>query len=136
MKKEIKTQYGIQITKPWSKEMYAHNEQVAEVVKERVLLMWASACGLALDEFISDARANEGVELTYDDAWDMSWEDASTELKRIQRVVNGYGFGSGYTIGAVSDAVERELSEAPLYVLNDIARSLELTLEKEFVGFR
>jgi hypothetical protein len=30
MKKEAKVEYGIQITKPWSPEMYAHNEEVAK----------------------------------------------------------------------------------------------------------
>ena len=40
MKKEARVEFGITITKPWSKEMYDHNEEVAEVVKEMVHQMW------------------------------------------------------------------------------------------------
>ena len=30
--------YGIEITKPWSKEMYDHNDKVAELMKAEILL--------------------------------------------------------------------------------------------------
>ena len=36
MKKEAKVEYGIQIVKPWSEEMYDHNEEVDEVVREQL----------------------------------------------------------------------------------------------------
>ena len=43
MKKAAKVEYGIEIVKPWSSEMYAHNEQVADQVKELVSDMWRNA---------------------------------------------------------------------------------------------
>jgi hypothetical protein len=131
MKKEARVEFGITITKPWSSEMYDHNEQVADVVKEQVSDMWRAALS-QLEESL-ELQDEEGYEIAM---LDLEWSECATvELLEIQRVVNGYGFGSGYTIGAVSERVERELIEAPLYVLNEIARSLELPLEKEFIGF-
>ena len=44
MKKEAKVEFGITITKPWSKAMYDHNDAVAEAVKVNVHEMWISAC--------------------------------------------------------------------------------------------
>jgi hypothetical protein len=131
MKKEARVEFGITITKPWSSEMYDHNEQVADVVKEQVSDMWRAALS-QLEESL-ELQDEEGYEIAM---LDLEWSECATvELLEIQRVVNGYGFGRGYTIGAVSERVERELIEAPLYVLNEIARSLELPLEKEFIGF-
>ncbi len=40
MKKAAKVEFGITITKPWSKEMYDHNEMVADVVRQQVSAMW------------------------------------------------------------------------------------------------
>ena len=116
MKKEIKTQYGIQITKPWSKEMYAHNEEVADVVKERVAAMFAAELAALRDD-------------------DLDWEEAPESLKSIQRAITCYGFGYGYTVGLVAERVWDEIDEAPFYRLKDIAEELEIELEKGFVGF-
>jgi hypothetical protein len=125
MKKEKKVVYGIEITKPWSSEMYAHNEEVAEVVREEVLAMWnASLKG--------DAHAY-GVDLESFEEFD--WDQASGATRNIQTAITCYGFGFGYTIGRVAARVEQELENAPLYRLNQIAKDLGLELEKEFIGF-
>jgi hypothetical protein len=131
MKKEIKTQYGIQITKPWSSAMYAHNEQVAEVVKEQVSDMWRNALS-QLEESL-DTEDEEGYEIAMLDLdWNVSFTDP---LLEIQRAVTVYSFGYGYSIAMVSERVEQELENAPLYRLKEIAEDLELKLEKEFIGF-
>ena len=131
MKKEIKTQYGIQITKPWSTAMYAHNEQVAEVVKEQVSDMWRNALS-QLEESL-DTEDEEGYEIAMLDLdWNVSFTDP---LLEIQRAVTVYSFGHGYSIAMVSERVEQELENAPLYRLNEIAEELGLKLEKEFIGF-
>ena len=131
MKKEIKTQYGIQITKPWSSAMYAHNEQVAEVVKEQVSDMWRNALS-QLEESL-DTEDEEGYEIAMLDLdWNVSFTDP---LLEIQRAVTVYSFGIGYSIAMVSERVEQELENAPLYRLKEIAEDLGLELEKEFIGF-
>jgi hypothetical protein len=124
MKKEAKVEFGITITKPWSAEMYAHNEAVADVVRFEVKeLLDAALCN-----FLEDFDLTE-------DALALPWDEASGDLVGIQTAVTCYGFGSGYTVERVLDIVEQELEDAPLYRLNDIADELGLALEKGFVGF-
>ena len=131
MKKEIKMAYGIEIVKPWSTAMYAHNEQVAEVVKEQVSDMWRDALS-QLEESL-DTEDEEGYEIAM---LDLDWNVAFTDpLLEIQRAVTVYSFGHGYSIKMVADRVEQELENAPTYRLKEIAEDLGLELEKEFIGF-
>ena len=124
MKREKKVEFGIEITKPWSREMYDHNDEVAEVVRFEVKeLLDAALCN-----FLEDFDLTE-------DALALPWDEASGDLVDIQTAVTCYGFGSGYTIERVISQVERELEDAPLYRLKDIAEELGLHLEKGFVGF-
>ena len=123
MKKEIKTQYGIQIVKPWSKEMYAHNEMVAEAVRILVTQRWENELN-AFEETLGEF------------AEDVEWiSEAPKSLKDIQRAITCYGFGYGYDVERVSRIVEQELEDAPLYRVNEIAEELELDLKVGFVGF-
>jgi hypothetical protein len=124
MKKEKKVVYGIEIVKPWSAEMYAHNEEVAEVVREKVEKLWIEA----IREFAKDFDGN-------DQMLECEFGEASDELSRIQRAVTVYGFGFGYDVNQIADRVMQELEDAPFYRLNEIAEELELELEKGFVGF-
>ena len=68
MKKVAKVEYGIQIVKPWSNEMYAHNEEVADVVREKVALKFAAE--------LAKLRKDE-----------LEWEDAPEALKAIQTAI-------------------------------------------------
>jgi hypothetical protein len=123
MKKEKKIVYGIEIVKPWSSEMYAHNEEVADVVRTKVHAMWVEA----ITKFAKEFDYN-------DQMLECEFTNASDELKRIQRAVTVYGFGFGYDVNRVAEIVGDEIEEAPFYRLKDIAEELELELEKEFVG--
>jgi hypothetical protein len=124
MKREKKVVYGIEIVKPWSKEMYDHNDAVADVVRFKVKeLLDAALCN-----FLEDFDLTE-------DALALPWDEASGDLVDIQTAVTCYGFGSGYTVERVLDKVEQELEDAPLYRLKDMAEELGLHLEKGFVGF-
>jgi len=125
MKKAKEVKYGIEITKPWSKEMYAHNEAVADVVRFEVKeLLDAAVCSFSEDFDCID------------NALELEWDEASEDLVAIQTAVTCYGFGCGYTIEEVIDRVEEELEMAPLYRLNEIAEDLGLELEKEIIGFK
>jgi hypothetical protein len=123
MKKEAKVEFGIVITKPWSSEMYAHNEQVADVVRDTVLGMWNDA--------INEFQEDKGEEFMSD----VEWIVAPEKLENIQRAITCYGFGYGYDVAAVSERVMQELDDAPTYRLKEIAEDLEIELEKGFVGF-
>ena len=132
MAKAKKIQYGIEITKPWSKAMYAHNDEVAEVVKAKVHAMWIEAYE-ELEEFVAayDDDCDED-EISFQDIY---WDFATEKMVEIQTAVTCYRFGFGYTIGKVADTVGRELEDAPYFRLKDIAEELGLELEKGFVGF-
>ena len=130
MKKAAKTEYGIQITKPWSREMYAHNDEVADVVRAAVHTLWAKA----FDECEQSQETDED-DFYEAEFLDMDWDVASDEMLRIQKAVNGYGFGFGYSVEDVSLQVEEDIESAPYYRLKDIAEELEIELEKGFVGF-
>jgi hypothetical protein len=123
MKKVAKVEYGIQITKPWSREMYNHNDIVAVVVRIKVKQLWIAA----MAEFRKEFDYNDHM-------LEADWVSASDELKRIQTSVTCYGFGSGYDVNQVVDRVMQELDDAAYYRLKEIAEELELELEKGFVG--
>jgi hypothetical protein len=125
MKKAKEIKYGIVITKPWSKEMYAHNDEVADVVRFEVKeLLDAAICSFSEDFDCID------------NALELEWDEASGDLVAIQTAVTCYGFGSGYTIEEVLDRVEEELENAPYYRLKEMAEDLNLQLEKEIIGFK
>lgn len=128
MKKAAKVEYGIQITKPWSREMYDHNDEVADVVRAAVHQRWVAAWN-ACEREVTDMDEESDL-LIY-----MDWDVASDEMKRIQTAVTCYGFGFGYSIEDVSLRVEEELENAPLYRLNEMAEELDIVLEKGFIGF-
>ena len=124
MTKAKKVEFGITITKPWSKEMYAHNDLVADIVRNEVEARWIAA----LMEFQKEFDDN-------DEMFECEFTNASDELKRIQEAITCYGFGFGYDVSQVAERVMQELDEAALYRLKDIAEELGLHLEKGFVGF-
>jgi len=124
MKKEKKVVYGIEIVKPWSSEMYDHNEQVAEVVREKVLGMWNEAMAEFQDQYAESFMS------------DIEWHANTYEsLRKIQTAVTCYGFGYGYDVARVEEIVLQELEDAPFYRLVDIVDDLDIELEKGFVGF-
>jgi hypothetical protein len=128
MKKTPKVEYGIQITKPWSREMYDHNDAVAEVVKAKIHALWTEAYDTAEADVEADFCDDESFV-------ERDWEDmASEDMIRIQKAVTCYGFGFGYCVGQVAETVEDEIEEAAYFRLKDMAEELDIELEKGFVG--
>jgi hypothetical protein len=131
MKKEAKVEFGIAIIKPWSSEMYAHNEQVADIVRNEVEARWIAELMKFQKEFDVNFPSIDGN----DEMLESEWISASNELKEIQTAVTCYGFGYGYDVAAVAERVMQELEDAPTYRLKEIAEDLEIELERGFVGF-
>ena len=127
MKKEARVEFGITITNPWSKEMYAHNEELAEVVKETVHQMWVDA----LKEAIEDYRDEDELGNLYSE---MDWGQASDEMVRIQKAITYYSY-CNQSIEEVADEVEETLEDMPLYQLKELVEELEIKLDKGFIGF-
>ncbi len=121
MKKEAKVEFGITITRPWSAEMYAHNDQVADDVKRLVAENWRREFALVDSESTNFAS-------------DTDWSCASPELEAIQRAVTCYGYGMGFSLSEVAQQVEYDLDTAAYWRLKEIAEELDLVLEKQFIG--
>ena len=129
MKKEAKVEYGIAIVKPWSTEMYDHNEEVADKVRVQIITRWVEAMN-RLEESIED---DEELDTEF---LDLDWEYFATEeMLEIQRAVTCYGFGFGHTVEDIDEIIGRDIEDAPLFRLKEIAEELELVLEKGFIGF-
>ena len=127
MKKAPKIEYGITITKPWSKEMYNHNDALAEVVKDKVLGMWNEAFMAAELEFVDEDELGSVFV-------DMSWDCASSEMVRIQKAITYYSF-TNQSIEDVAEEVVETLENMPTYQLKELVEELELQLGTGFIGF-
>ena len=85
--------YGIEITKPWSKEMYAHNERTAEHLKDQILTAFQK---------------------TY-----MSGTIQELKLRDIAHVICGCIFGEGFSIDDIKERTIKEIVNMPLYLLHE-----------------
>jgi len=127
MKKEAKVEFGIEIVKPWSTAMYAHNEALADVVKAKVHALWVAAYAEAEAEFVDeDDLGNEFA--------DMDWGAANNEMWRIQKAITYYSY-SNQSIGEVAEEVGTTLEDMPLYQLKELVEELDIKLDTGFVGF-
>ena len=137
--KEKEIIYGIEITKPWSKEMYAHNEKVAEDVKTQILNKWNDAMEQAKLEYDENTCEIEAEENDYEiePFLEREYTDVQTEeLRGIQKGVTCYGFGIGYTMNMIDEEVKNELEYAASYRLKEMAEDLGIVLDKGFVGLK
>ena len=92
--KKAKTfMYGIEITKPWSKEMYAHNERTEEHLKDQILIAFQK---------------------TY-----ISGTIQELKLRDIAHVICGCMFGEGFSIDDIKERTIKEIVNMPLYLLHE-----------------
>ena len=134
MTKAKKVEFGIEITKPWSKEMYNHNDEVQEVVVGIITKMWKDEMADVRKDWEME-MADEASEDFYPDFEDAEWSHFDCGiLKDIQTAVTCSGF-LNYSVVDVEEIVLNELDDAPYYRLNEMVEELELKLEKGFVGF-
>ena len=122
--------YGIKITKPWSKEMYAHNEEIKETVVNEVRDRWEIAYQEAEQDFLDNLEEDQQGMLFEDS----DWLNANQTMQEIQEAVTIINFASGFEVKDVTEEVEDTLDDAPFYRLKEIAEELELELEEEFIG--
>lgn len=134
MAKAKKVEFGIEITKPWSKEMYNHNDEVQEVVVGIITKMWKDEMADVRKDWEME-MADEASEDFYPDFEEAEWYlEKRGILKDIQTAVTCTGF-LNYSVVDVEEIVLNELDDAPYYRLNEMVEELELKLEKGFVGF-
>ena len=131
MAKAKKVEFGIEITKPWSKEMYAHNDEVQEVVVGIITKMWRDEMAEVRTEW-EEQMSDEEFEPDFEEAEWSHFDEGI--LSDIQTAVTCYGF-LNYSIVDVEQIVLDELETAPYYRLNEMVEELDLKLEKGFIGF-
>ena len=100
-KKSPKVQYGIEITKPWSREMYDHNDIVSEEMKKNIIKKWEA--------------------LIYGIDKDIDWENFgdNESVVKLQKGICWSGYGSGYTLGMVDEEFRNEVENMPNYQLHE-----------------
>tara|TARA_B100000497_G_C7526549_1_gene319638 strand:+ start:88 stop:474 length:387 start_codon:yes stop_codon:yes gene_type:complete len=126
MKKE---KYGIEITKPWSKEMYAHNDEVLREVVEEVKAIWLVAYHDS--ENVYEANSQDDYPEFMDS--EFNW-NCNAIMLDVQEAVTVVGYGDGYTIYDVEKDVHQELESMPYFRAKEVAAELSLSLSKEFIG--
>ena len=90
--------YGIEITKPFSKTMYDHNEICAKEMRFN----------------IKDAWHNEAIKFMGDDEW-----PTEGKIVEIQKAVMAMGYGDGYTINEVERDFYSELDNMADWQLHE-----------------
>ena len=131
MAKAKKVEFGIEITKPWSKEMYDHNDEVQEVVVGIITKMWRDEMADVRTAW-EEEMADEVFEPDFEEA---EWSHLSDGiLSDIQTAVTCHGF-LNYSVVDVEEQVFNELETAAYWRLNEMVEELDLKLEKGFVGF-
>ena len=135
MKKVKQVKYGIEITKPWSTEMYDHNEKVGNAVKAEVLEKWLNALQRAETEYNENIDIEENDGYMPEEFYVREYTDVQTEeMVDIQKDITYYGFGMGFSVKDIDEEVKEELENAASYRLKEMAEDMKLELEYEFIG--
>jgi len=135
-KKTPQFKYGIEITKPHSKEMYDHNDVVAEVLKLNIQSAWDNAFKLAEVDFISYLEEDqEGMLFT-----DSDWSNANQVMQDLSKGITVTGYGGGFTIQDVQDDFDRDLECMENWQLHETYAELfddglVPAVDAEMVGF-
>ena len=97
-KKAPTYQYGIEITKPHSKDMYSHNDMVALEMKRNILSV------------IHKAYSNSQVDTT----------SASEDLiRKIGKSIEGSGYGHGYELEEIKDNIINSLANVANWQMHE-----------------
>jgi hypothetical protein len=111
IKKAPTFKYGIEITKPFSKAMYAHNDGVSTEMRDNILKVWTNEL-LKMKEYC-DVNA-----MTADwDAYDI--KSIAPKLLAIQKGVQAIGYGSGYSLDMVDKEFRNELETMANWQLHE-----------------
>jgi hypothetical protein len=94
--------FGIEVTKPHSKDMYNHNDKVAEELKSNILKAWVN------------------MYTTFDKHADWSTVPEGSNFQKLQKELMYSGYGDGYTIKDVNDEFHNELDMIANWQLHQV----------------
>ena len=103
----------IEITKPWNNDMYEHNEQVADLMKEE------------LKSKLLKAYQNDDEDL----------------LRKVGSIISGMGFGTGYDFHSIWDENNKEIDRMQNFWLAEeypygVEKGIVSKIEHEFIGYK
>ena len=104
LKKSPTFKYGIEITKPFSKAMYAHNDGVANQMRANIIEKW--------EKLIEELGA-----INMETPWNLIAK--YTDLVKLQQGICSTGFGDGYTLGMVDKEFRNELETMANWQLHE-----------------
>jgi hypothetical protein len=104
LKKSPIFKYGIEITKPFSKAMYAHNDGVANQMRANIIEKW--------EKLIEELGA-----INMETPWNLIAK--YTNLVQLQEGICSTGFGDGYTLGMVDKEFRNELETMANWQLHE-----------------
>ena len=104
LKKSPIFKYGIEITKPFSKAMYAHNDGVANEMRANIIEKW--------EKLIEELGA-----INMETPWNLIAK--YTDLVKLQEGICSTGFGDGYTLEMVDKEFRNELETMANWQLHE-----------------
>ena len=104
LKKSPVFKYGIEITKPFSKAMYAHNDGVANEMRANIIEKW--------EKLIEELGA-----INMETPWNLIAK--YTDLVKLQEGICSTGFGDGYTLEMVDKEFRNELETMANWQLHE-----------------
>ena len=104
LKKSPIFKYGIEITKPFSKAMYAHNDGVANQMRANIIEKW--------EKSIEELGA-----INMETPWNLIAK--YTDLVKLQEGICSTGFGDGYTLEMVDKEFRNELETMANWQLHE-----------------
>ena len=102
--KVIGKKYGIEITKPWSREMYEHNDMVANLIKIDLY----KTLNQLYDDGVSKDKLNDFISS-----------------------MGGIRYGQGYGKKEMYDSIYQEILNAPNYMLDE---GLDYLIKKSYIN--
>tara|TARA_R100000951_G_scaffold115975_2_gene125957 strand:- start:9267 stop:9602 length:336 start_codon:yes stop_codon:yes gene_type:complete len=110
--KVLGTKYGIEITRPWNKDMYDHNAKVVDLMKTELLVRLKNAY-------------NSGDEDT---------------LRAVTKIIQPSSYGIGYTFDDIYNEALKELTLVENYWLNEefpygVKKGIVSDVGVEMVGY-
>ena len=94
MPKKSQTRYGIEITKPHSKEMYTHNDEIAYEMKAILRSEITEAHMRAIGTLAASGGMDKGEK----------------DLRKIGTAIEGSGYGDGYELAEIKDNILNTLT--------------------------
>jgi len=134
MKKAPKIEYGIEIVKPWSKEMYDHNFKVADEVRNIVKKKWEDEYKTAEAKYDAEYEDEDFTPEGFEYA---EWQaNANIAMMDLHEAVIVVGYGSGFEMHQVDEDFHNELETAAYWRMKEIAEELDIKLDKGFIGLK